>query len=179
MLTPATNPACRVCGHGFVRQTSFHVICSPKCLGIERRAKARADINDRKATKAKLLAMKPRSHWLKLAQVAFNRFIRTRDASLPCISCGRMHQGAHDAGHYLTTGARPELRFNEDNCHRQCVPCNQHLHGNLLLYRKGLIARIGSPAVEALEGPHPPSKWTVDRLKEIRAIYTAKTKSLL
>ncbi len=133
---------------------------------------------DRVATKAKLEAIKPRSKWLAEAQSAFNAWIRLRDQHLPCISCGRFHRGQWHAGHYLTVGARPELRFDEDNCHRQCQPCNTHLHGNLVLYRAELIVRRGIAVVERLEGPHPAAKWSVDDLRGIRDRYKAKAKLL-
>jgi hypothetical protein len=47
------------------------------------------------------------------------------------------------------------------------------------MYRAELIRRIGLHEVDRLEGPHPPQKWTVDQLKEIKAHYRAKTKALL
>jgi hypothetical protein len=172
-----TAAACRVCKSSFWQRTTMHALCSPKCLVKEQAAKAKAERAERVKTRAQLDALRPRSHWLKLAQRAFNAYVRARDAHLPCISCGRMHVGSWDAGHYLTQGARPELRFNEDNCHRQCVPCNQHLHGNLVLYRIGLIARIGLARVEALEGPHPPAKWTSEELRALQRAYAAKARA--
>jgi hypothetical protein len=172
------EPICRHCRKGFFARSSLQAVCSPKCAMAEIRAKKKAERADRAATKARLAELQPYSHWVRLAQAAFNRYVRLRDAHLPCISCGRMHVGSWDAGHYLTQGARPELRFDEDNCHRQCVPCNQHLHGNLVLYRVGLIARIGEARVAALEGPHAAAKWSVDDLKEIRRKYDRKAKAL-
>lgn len=170
---------CRACGRGYFARTSLQAVCSPKCALAEIAAKKRAERADRVQTKARLAELQPRSHWLRLAQAAFNRYVRLRDQHLPCISCGRMHAGSWDAGHYLTQGARPELRFNEDNCHRQCVPCNQHLHGNLVLYRVGLIGRIGEIRVVALEGPHRPEKWSIEELNGIQRVYAAKAKELL
>lgn len=132
----------------------------------------RASIKERKE------AIKSRSDWAKEAQTAFNAFIRARDDGLPCISCGRHHQGQWHAGHYLSTGARPELRYTESNVHRQCAPCNTHLSGNAVLYRIGLIARIGLEEVERLEGPHELPKWAPDDYKAIRDTYRAKLKEL-
>jgi len=70
------------------------------------------------------------------------------------------------------------MRYMEANIHKQCAPCNNHLSGNIVLYRIGLIAKIGLDAVEKLEGPHAPQKYTVDQLREIKATYTAKAKEL-
>lgn len=133
---------------------------------------------EKKADRAKREKLKPRADWLKEVQIAFNTYVRCRDDKLPCISCGRHHQGQWHAGHYLSTGARPELRFEPDNVHKQCQPCNTHLHGNLVLYRLALIEKIGLDRVEWLEGPHEPQKWTIEDLKTIKADYGAKTKAL-
>lgn len=134
---------------------------------------------ERASIKARKEAIKSRADWAREAQTAFNAFIRARDDGLPCISCGRHHQGQWHAGHYLSTGARPELRYTESNVHRQCAPCNTHLSGNAVLYRIGLIERIGLEAVEWLEGPHELPKWTPDDYKAIRDNYRQKLKDTL
>jgi hypothetical protein len=87
-----------------------------------------------------------------------------------------MHLGQWHAGHYLSTGARPELRFDEQNLHKQCSACNTHLSGNLVLYRAELIRRIGLDEVERLEGPQDPKKYTIDELKAIRDDYRKRLK---
>jgi hypothetical protein len=97
------------------------------------------------------VAAKSKSDWAKEAQREFNKFIRLRDAELPCVSCLRNHSGQYQAGHYKTVGAHPELRFNEDNCHKQCAPCNNHLSGNIAHYRPNLIDIIGQSRVDALD----------------------------
>jgi len=101
---------------------------------------------DKALTKQKLAKLKTKAQWAKEAQAAFNRFIRLRDADQPCISCGRHHSGQYHAGHFLSVGARPELRFNEFNVNKQCAPCNTHLSGNAVLFRQGLIAKFGLDA---------------------------------
>jgi hypothetical protein len=182
----ATVPvrACTVCAKLFARRSTLHVVCSYPCTVKLNASKAReaklAAAADRRATRAALEALKPRAKWLQEAQASFNGFIRARDAHLPCISCGKAAKGSGswDAGHYLSRGARPELRFDEQNCHRQCVQCNQHLHGNLVLFRIGLLQRIGATAVARLEGPHPTRKYSVDELREIRGTYRAKAREL-
>lgn len=121
---------------------------------------------------------KTRNDHLKDAQIAFNAFIRSRDAGKPCISCNCRDAIGFDAGHYRSVGAQPALRFNEDNVHRQCVECNQGLAGNAAAYRVGLIARIGLERVEILECEHPPAKFTVEEAKRIKVDYTARLKKL-
>jgi len=58
------------------------------------------------------------------------------------------------------------------------MPCNTHLSGNALNYRKRLIDKIGIESVEWLEGPHEPKKYTVDELVEIKTVYRRKLKEL-
>ena len=159
-------------------------VCSVACAMVmaawrrEKEAKAAA-VQERKTTRQALLRLKPRAKWLKETQAAFNAFIRERDKWLPCISCGRHHAGQYHAGHYLSTGARPELRFSEYNCHKQCQPCNMYLSGNLLHYREALISKIGYAEVQRLEGPHEAAKWTIDDLQALKAHYVAKLKELV
>lgn len=157
-----------------MQQVCWTVACARKAARIKRLAdEAREKAN----LKARKDAIKPLSHWTKQAQQAFNAWIRARDTGKPCISCGRMHGGKVNAGHFLSTGARPELRFVETNCHLQCEPCNTHLAGNLIPYRAELIHRIGQAEVDRLEGPHPPLQLRADDLRAIRADYRARLKA--
>ena len=176
---------CKVCKTKFqpTRNLLSARVCSPICgMSLARSQRLKAEkvrqVKERRETKAKLEKLKSKSAWAREAQAAVNTFIRLRDKDLPCISCGRYHQGSYDAGHYLSRGARPELRFDELNIHKQCVPCNQHLSGNIVLYRIALLEKIGAEGVAYLEGPHEPKKYTIEDLKAIKAEYTAKAKEL-
>lgn len=176
MIRSARQRKCKVCGKPFTPFSSTAQVCRMVCAMalIEQMAAKR----DRAETKARKEALKTRSDWLKEAQVAFNAFIRARDANEPCISCGRFHQGAYDAGHYRSVGSMPALRFDEDNCHKQCVPCNQHKAGNVVEYRLRLRAKIGEERLARLEGPHEAKKYTVADAQEIKRLYKAKLKAL-
>ena len=138
---------------------------------VERLAKS--ELRQRK------MEVKPIGYWMKRAQSAFNAWVRARDAGQPCISCGRHHQGQNHAGHYRPAGSNPELRFEPDNCHLQCAPCNSHLSGNLTAYRPALIAKIGIERVEWLEGPHEPKRYRREDYQAIEAEYKAKLKELI
>ena len=151
---------CRVCATPFAATNSLHTICSVRC-----------------AIKLPKFNRKPRSKWLQEAQAAFNAWVRARDEKLPCISCGTFN-GKRNACHYLSVGARPELRFDAQNVHAGCERCNTFLHGNLIMYRLGLLERIGRAAVESLEGPHESKKYTIDDLRQIRDEYRKATKEL-
>jgi len=142
------------------------------------KSKATKEKADRKELKARKENLKSRGDYAREAQTVFNRYIRLRDDSLPCVSCGRHHTGQYHAGHYRTVGGNPELRFNELNCHKQCSVCNNHKSGNIVEYRINLVLRIGNDQLEWLEGPHEPAKYTIDDLKQIKADYKAKIKQL-
>jgi hypothetical protein len=168
--------AVKGCANRFQPRNMGHKACSPECALIVGVAESKR--RQVKADRERKEKLKTRQDHLKDAQAAFNAFIRERDAALPCISCGRHHTGAYDAGHYRSVGAQPALRFHEDNVHKQCVPCNQHKSGNAVEYRLGLIARIGAERVAFLEQEHPPAKLSIDDAKAIKAHYHAKLRAL-
>ncbi|WP_439878884.1 recombination protein NinG [Pseudomonas prosekii] len=177
---------CRVqeCGASFVPTRLGQVVCSPACAIIdapksrEKARKALAQI-ERKEIKVRKEKLKSRADHLKDTQHAFNAWIRERDAGQPCISCGTTADVQYCAGHYRTTAAAPELRFEPLNVHLQCNRnCNMGKSGNLLGYRPGLLAKIGAEKLAWLEGPHEPKKYTIDELKALTAHYRALTREL-
>lgn len=168
---------CAICRSLFTPRSMTHKACGEGCaLALGEMEKARKLRKERQAGLAKL---KTKAAWMKEAQAALNAWIRlVRDRDLPCISCGRHHQGQYHAGHFLSRGAHPNLALVENNLAKQCMPCNVHLSGNQINFRHGLIARIGLPAVEALESDCVPRKWSIDDLKEIKNTYRDKLKEL-
>lgn len=139
--------------------------------------KALAEVG-RREIKIRKEALKSRSDHMKDTQQAFNEWVRHRDASLPCVSCGRDHQGQWHAGHFRSAGGHPELRFEPLNVWKQCAPCNTHKSGDLVNYRAELVRRIGVANVEWLEGPHEPKRYTIEDLKAITAEYRLKLRQL-
>lgn len=179
-LKPKT---CKSCKGKFIPERPLQSCCSIPCAmensrKIGNRNSARKRLEASRIHRQEMDKVKTRAEWIKEAQAAFNKFIRLRDDDLSCVSCGRHHTGQYHAGHYLSTGARPELRFEELNVHKQCSMCNNYLSGNLVLYRAELINRIGIEKVEWLEGSHPPKKYTIEELKAIKALYLQKCKEL-
>lgn len=172
-----------ICGAPFVPRSSLQVACSPLCA-IHKTAHDKAKKAAKTASEQRMAhreakeRIKTRGEWTKDAQTAFNAYIRARDSGMPCVSCGRHHQGQWHAGHYRTVGANPELRFNELNVHKQCAPCNDHLHGNLINYRIELERRIGSANLKWLEGNHEAAHLSIDDLKAIRSAYKLKLKQI-
>jgi hypothetical protein len=185
--------AAKSCGERFQPFQHGQKVCSPGCAlewGREQKAKiAEKERAERKRrTKAELEALKPPGQKLreatKRAQKAFNAFIRERDRGRPCISCGTLSPGGDprgglwDCGHYRTVGAAPELRFDEDNAHRQCVACNRDRSGHVVEYRIRLIERIGQERVDRLEGPHESKRYTAEEMDRIAAHYRERTREL-
>lgn len=187
MLNTAKPSKCKYCKQRM--EVIGHKI-HPECAALwwedqKGKIKAKAEREQKRRDRARLDGMKTIPKLRAEAQVEFNKFIRTRDAERPCISCGKppgdlsgLHAG-RDAGHYRSTGAASHLRFDERNCHAQCVHCNQHLAGNVVAYRIGLVNRIGLDAVEALEHDNAPVKLDRDTLRQIKTLYRAKTRKLL
>lgn len=175
--------AVRTCRAPFVPSQTFQTWCSPECGLViarakqdkERKALAQVERREIKAAKERI---KSRGDYLREAQTAFNAWVRERDAQLPCVSCGRHHQGQWHAGHYRTVAGSPELRFEPLNVWKQCAPCNNHKSGDIVNYRIELVRRIGADAVEWLEGPHEPKRYTIDELKQITAHYRALLRDL-
>ncbi|MEE4683623.1 recombination protein NinG [Pseudomonas alliivorans] len=176
---------CRVpeCGASFVPQKLGQAVCSPACAIVDaprnqakaRKALAQVERSEIKVRKEKL---KSRADHMRDTQTAFNAWIRERDIGLPCVSCGRHHNGQWHAGHYRSVGGHPALRFEPLNVWRQCAPCNTHKSGDLVNYRAELVARIGVDKVDWLEGPHEPQKYTIEELKALTAKYRALTREL-
>jgi hypothetical protein len=158
--------------------TQAHAIEYAIAQAAKQAAKRRT--RQKREDRQKLERLKSLSEWLKEAQAAVNRYVRLRDRGLPCVSCDRPDDGRHQrhASHYRSTGNNPALRFDLRNIHASCATCNSHLSGNLLEYRKRLIGRIGQGAVDWLEGPHEPAKWTVEQAKEIRDEYRKRCREL-
>ncbi len=174
---------CKQCGKLFEPIRPLQHVCGFDCAvdyGVALKIKNNAleKAKDRKETKAKLEKLKTRSDYLKEAQRVFNIYIRGRDFNEPCISCGRHHTGQYHAGHYRTTAAAPQLRFDEQNVHKQCAPCNNHKSGDIINYRINLIKKIGIEAVERLESDNSPKHYTIDEIKQIKIDYKNKIKLL-
>jgi hypothetical protein len=174
---------CRICKNKFMPVRAIQPTCSYDCsvtyamASLEKKKRLETRKTKRE-TKQRLDKLKTRQEHLKDAQRFFNQYIRLRDQSLPCISCSRHHSGQYHAGHYRTVGSSPHLRFNESNCHKQCAPCNNHLSGNIINFRAGLIARYGLGYVDEIESENEPKHYTIDEIKAIKVKYKQLTKEL-
>ncbi|RYE43986.1 MAG: NinG protein [Hyphomicrobiales bacterium] len=155
-------------------------VCSPNCAHRKVEADKKAE---RVETRERKEAVKRTRDLLAEAQVAFNAFIRARDAGLSCICCGKPFEpekpgGAVDAGHFRSRGAAPQLRFDEDNVFAQRKNCNRPGGTTYAAFRAGVVARIGEARVQALESNDQVIKWDRETLRQIKTIYRAKARAL-
>ena len=125
---------------------------------------------------------------LQEAQVAFNEFIRKRDAGgashFKCISCGEIKDVRYmEAGHYYSVKLAPGLRYNEDNAHGQCHHCNCFLYGSLENYAINLVKKIGPQRFSELiqrkaEYQRNGHKWSRSEVEDIIKVYREKVREL-
>lgn len=182
-IKPPKPKKCKCCPEKFIPRNSLQTVCSPKCAiqlanQISERKQKRLEKEQRAAWNKRKADVKPLSHWMNMTQRAFNDWVRARDGNI-CISCGSTTAVSYHAGHYRTTAAASQLRFNEDACHSQCSACNVHHSGAIGPYRINLIAKIGLQRVLALESNNEPHRYTREELDAIRARYRAKLRDLI
>lgn len=149
----------------------------------EKARKKQIAAQKRESRKARLeLRDNDYSHQIKLTQTEFNKLVRMLDEGQPCSCCGKNPENAEwDCGHVLSRGAHPELRFCFFNAMRQLASCNRgdvKYKGRQATVRQGMensvVERFGQEVLDWLKGPHPVTKWSIDELKQMRAMYTAE-----
>lgn len=170
---------CSVCKTLYNPFRSTQVVCNYLCAQLYAdELNRKKELKDWKIKKAKMKEdLMSLSDWLKIAQTHFNTYIRHRDKDKPCISCGTKLQGKFDAGHMWSSGGHANLRFDEYNVNGQCVYCNQHLHGNISMYRINFIKRYSEEVLNDLDKKaHKTRKFNIQEVKELINIYKNKIK---
>jgi hypothetical protein len=182
---------CRVCKKKFTPWAFAQIVCSIRCsIGYTNLIRKNHQKKQRALDRVRKEELKTKSVLTKEAQKEFNKYVRARDAKEPCISCSRTNQqvevghktgGFWDCGHYLTVGGHPELRFNEDNAHKQCKACNGGSgkytgKGRSVSesYDTNILKKIGPERLALLKGPNPMPNHTRDELRAIRDKYRKK-----
>ena len=125
--------------------------------------------------------LKKLSEYEAEAKLEFQAWVRERDKELPCISCGITNPKEWHGGHFKKAEIYSGVIFSEENVNKQCSKCNVFLGGNELMYRDGLVKKIGLQQVEALEKLANDTrlyKWTKEQLIEIKEEYKWKLKEL-
>jgi len=186
-LTRTANPSlavrvkrCKNCRGTFFPASSMQCYCrTPVCAQAAYEAvKAKREAAEAREHREKKADSKRLAHWHALTQRAVNALVQARDKGRPCISCGATSAAQWDAGHYLSRGANPALRYELANLALQCVACNRFKSGNQALFRAGLLVRIGVAEVARLEGPHPLAKHTRESLDGIRKWASAEKRRI-
>jgi len=181
MNKPLKQRKCASCKGQFTPSNSLMKVCGFACALDYGKSIVKVKKKKEHVAQKRDFLANDKSFQKAKAQKSVNEFIRLRDANLPCVSCDKPADwgGQWHAGHYKTTAARPDLRFNEDNISKQCAQCNTFLSGNLAMYRITLVARIGLDRVLALEvDTEKPQKYTASDYAAIHAEYSAKIKEL-
>lgn len=112
-------------------------------------------------------AVEKKSELEKKLQKEFNSIIRIIDTGKGCISCRHgwrvkwTRQG--HAGHWLSVGSNPQLRYNFNNCYLQCSICNNHKSSNSREYDKGIKRHYGQETLDKMQG-----------LKKIKELHLTK-----
>ncbi|ECD3895803.1 recombination protein NinG [Salmonella enterica subsp. enterica serovar Gloucester] len=191
-----TRRTCKICKEKFIPKYPNIWWCCPehgaelavkmrtrqreKQAAKEKRERARQQKAQRKVWRERKARIKPLTHWINLTQRTVNDL--RRETCLAngdcCISCGTHSVMVWHAGHYRTTAAAGQLRFEPDNIWLQCDACNVHKSGNIERYRVNLVKKIGEARVQKLENNNTPHRWTVEELAEIRAAARAGLREL-
>lgn len=176
-LTILPDANCRACGRAFLRFRTTQAVCSQRCA--QKAVKA-----DRKVEKADIrarrLALKSRSEFAREAQAAVNRYVRVLAYSKGegCYTCHAQPDQAfghvYDASHFRSVGSAPHLRFWVPQIRICCIPCNRHKGGELLAFRRALVAEHGPEWVEALEARQEVAKFSIEYLQRIKRVFTRK-----
>ena len=142
------------------------------------RSKKKVQIQNERKYKEQKERLKSIAKLIQEARKPFQQWIRKRDANYLCICCDKDSE-TWDSGHYYKAELYSGVIFNELNCNKQTVYCNQYLHGNEGEYRKGLIKRYGLKSVEELDKiaiETKNKKWTREELILIKEKYKRKLK---
>lgn len=170
------NCANKKCGKEFKKHKTTDKFCSRLCYLVDLGQKEIE--NKRTEIKKGLLTL---TDYENAAKVVFQKWVRLRDALLPCISCGRYDCPDWSGGHWWAAGQYSGLMFHPCNCNKQCNShCNKFLSGNPSNYRIGLVKKIGEEKVKWLEENKDRlknKKWTREELIEITKVYKLKIKN--
>jgi hypothetical protein len=86
----------------------------------------------------------------KLADAAFSQYIRLRDQGR-CYTCTKQDEPKYmQCGHFVSRSYN-YYRYDEKNCHAQCVGCNVFKHGNMVTYAVRFVSDYGVETLREFE----------------------------
>jgi len=108
----------------------------------------------------------------------FSEFIRKRDKGR-CYTCGKKkHWSLMQCGHYVSR-VHNNTRYNEVNCHCQCVGCNIFKSGAMDVYALRLLDEYPPDILEYLnEQKQIIKQWQTWELEGLICLYQEKMKEL-
>lgn len=137
----------------------------------------------KRAKKAKV--KKENAYWLKKKrklvtraqrynrlQILVNQYVtKVRDKNKGCCTCKTSKPDIkYDAGHLFTQKARPDIRFDLHNIHKQCsVNCNQHGSGMRAEYKDFVVDTYGQDELDRLECEGLPLKEQFPTTQDIES----------
>lgn len=168
---------CQICKRPFRRMNSLQTACGIRCAA---KVAPRARKEAARAIRERREALKPRSKWLQEAQAVVNRYVRLRDAGLPCVSCDRpaTWPGQWHASHFRSTAAASAVRFHLWNVHKSCSICNNWKSGNLSEYEPRLRERIGNERVDWLRTQNQRAEYSVEYLRRLKRVFARRANRL-
>lgn len=117
-----------------------------------------------------------RSTLIKKLDAVFSIYIRRKDAVndiAQCVTCGKKdHWSKLQNGHWASR-RHYSTRWDEKNCHVQCMSCNVFKAGEIYLYTKYLCSQYGDNFPEELYSQSQQiRKFTDVELQDMIAHYT-------
>lgn len=186
------NP-CKLCGSTY--HTAFKCPKNPEAVAKAKTTKQRMlDKQRLKATQKPPKAVKPkkqptkrkktetRSQLVKRLDKVFSEYIRRSnsiDGIATCVTCGKQDEWKNlQNGHYMSRGHYP-TRWDETNCHVQCVSCNVFKKGNYTEYAIFMINRYGADYLDELrQKANSGDKIPTPVIREMIADYKQKCLTL-
>lgn len=111
----------------------------------------------------------------KKADEWFSKYIRYRDGKKingewqsECITCGVWKPLKQMQNGHFMSRAGSKLRYDEQNCNAQCMPCNVMKHGDQFNYALKLNLKYGDgTAARLFNQRHENYKLTIEELEQI------------
>ena len=189
-MMPVAKRKCKFCTEyteDFIK-TNVGVFCDIDCAFKFTRAKqamqrakqqkqikqsqAKEDKAAKKATRQRKKELMSRAQWYNKLQTLVNQYVRlVRDINKPCCTCGTTNPNIkYDAGHFFTRKARPDIRFELTNIHKQCsMQCNKFGSGMRNEYEKFIIDEYGQDRLDWLTLQKEPLKVQFPNWQDIEA----------
>jgi hypothetical protein len=158
-------------------QVGLRLVCGQECRAavnlktFEKSIKVKRVEFNRETKRRKVAAEGSKELFPRLQMLVNQWVLHVRDAGKPCCTCGTTNPNIkYDAGHYISRGSSPELRFELTNIHKQCNQiCNIYGSGKRAEYDKFIMATYGESRFDLLKGPHRKLKEQFPHADDIRA----------